>query len=311
MTAPPAPRGGPAKPGENGLIRTYAPDFLLDMFANPLDAGYADAAYRRSSAGASTPNGRRAGLLLRTVALVATGLLLAVAYQQTRAGEGQSSAVRDGLVADVRSDRAQVDGLQASADDLRDQVALLRDRALDNSEANALRQLEAQTGLAAVTGDGVTVTLSDGPTPTDPLTGKVLADNQGKIVDYDLQAITNELWFDGAEAIAVNGQRLTADSSIRRAGSAIQVNLEPLEQPYKITAIGPSLAKRFGASETAADYQYLATTAGVHFQVRSTDGLVLPAAAEPHFDYAGPVPSPTPPAPSGSPSGSPSHTGGR
>jgi uncharacterized protein YlxW (UPF0749 family) len=302
VTAPKSgePTGGP--------LRTYAPDFLLDMFANPLDAGYADAAAKRAASDPPKPGGGRASLLLRTIALVATGLLLAVAYQQTRATQTQSSAVRDGLVTDVRDDQAQVDALQASADQLRDSVGRLRDQALDNSEAAALRMLEAQTGLAPVTGDGVTITLSDGPTPTDALTGKPLADNPGKIVDYDLQSIANELWREGAEAIAINGQRLTAGTPIRGAGLGIQVNFEPLEQPYRISAIGPSLAKSFNDSQTGADYRYLAQTAGVHLQVKSSDGLRLPGAGDPIQDFASPVPSPTP-APA--PTVSPSHSGGR
>ena len=49
----------------------------------------------------------------------------------------------------------------------------------------------------------------------------------------------NGLWSVGAEAIAVNGQRLTAQSAIRSAAGAILVNYRPLKPPYRVEAIGP------------------------------------------------------------------------
>ena len=48
------------------------------------------------------------------------------------------------------------------------------------------------------------------------------------MLDRDLQVIVNGLWAAGAEAIAVNGQRLTACSAIRSAGEAILVDFRPL-----------------------------------------------------------------------------------
>ena len=146
--------------------------------------------------------------------------------------------------------------------------------AIVGPNSTALDQIEARAGLGAVTGDGVTVTLASGPAPTDPVTGKAQSTDQGHIVDFDLQVISNELWHDGAEAIAINGQRLIATSTIRAAGNAILVDFAPLSEPYTIQAIGPSnMADALRKSAVGGFYSYLATSYGVKFAVRSTDGL--------------------------------------
>jgi Uncharacterized protein conserved in bacteria len=52
------------------------------------------------------------------------------------------------------------------------------------------------------------------------------------------------VWASGAEAIAVNGQRLTALSAIRSAGDAILVDFRPLSPPYDIVGVGDASAMR-------------------------------------------------------------------
>jgi uncharacterized protein YlxW (UPF0749 family) len=295
---------GPAPEPSTPSGRTYAPDFLQEMFANPLDAGYFDAAERRARSGPPRPAARRAGFVLRTVALVATGLLLAIAYQQTIAAKPETNKVTHGLVDDVRSQQESTDGLARTASTLRTQVTKLRNASLDAGAVKALTDLEAQTGLGPVTGDGAVVTMSDGPAPVDPITNQPEGTYLGRVQDLDLQTISNELWRDGAEAISINGQRLTSTSAIRTAGDAILVDFAPLSEPYVISAIGPGdLAKSLQDSQTGANYERFVSSYGMHFSIASHDNLSLPAAAEPQLQYATPVPSapatPPPPSPSG------------
>jgi uncharacterized protein YlxW (UPF0749 family) len=284
-------------------------DFLTELFRNPLDAGYGDAAASRARSGPPGRSARRTGFTLRTVTLIATGLLLAVAYQQTVAAQPEAATTRHSLAQDVQQRQAETDAQQKQAEQLRQQAASLRD-AIVGPNASALDQVEARAGLGAVTGGGATVTLASGPAPTDPVTGKPESTDQGHIVDFDLQVISNELWHDGAEAIAINGQRLIATSTIRAAGSAILVDLAPLSEPYTIQAIGPSsLANALRRSAVGGFYNYLATSYGVRFAVQSAAGLRLPAAADPGLHYAKPIappsaePSPTGPSSPGSGSG--------
>ncbi len=63
-------------------------------------------------------------------------------------------------------------------------------------------------------------------------------DTNGIVRDNDLALLVNGLWSAGAEAICVNGQRLTVMSSIRTSGRAIEVNSVGIAPPYTVLAIG-------------------------------------------------------------------------
>jgi uncharacterized protein YlxW (UPF0749 family) len=302
--------GGAGSPG--GANRT---DLLLDLFREPLDPGYAQAARRRG--GQPAPAGwRRTGArVARLATLVLVGLLLAVAYRQAVAAAPDRGSARAGLLADVRQRQAQTDELQRQADALRDEVARTRDEALLGSDdASRLRDLEARTGLGRVRGNGVVVRLADAPPPTDPVTGKPTGSNQGLVLDRDLQDVANALWRAGAEAIAVNGERLTATSTIRAAGNAILVDFRPVTGPYLVAAIGPEdIDRRFAESATAKRFRRYIEVYRMQFSVQRQADLTLPAATEAQLRFARPpgVPPSRPASggPSQAPSGGPTPSG--
>jgi uncharacterized protein YlxW (UPF0749 family) len=284
-------------------------DFLTELFRAPLDPGYAAAARRRAARGTPPPTGvRRAGEVgLRITALVVIGFLLAVAYQFAAAAQPETSRARAGLVADVKARRASTDQLQKKADQLREQVSRERDAALsDSGESARLRNLEADTGVAKVHGDGVVVRLVDAPPPVDPVTGRRSTSNPGRVLDRDLQDISNELWHLGAEAVAINGERLTTTTTIRAAGDTILVDFQPVTAPYEVSAIGPGdLTDTFNASATARRFRQYVQVYKMQFSAKRRDGLTLPAAGEPQLRYAK-VPSPPPASPGASASRRPS-----
>jgi uncharacterized protein YlxW (UPF0749 family) len=86
----------------------------------------------------------------------------------------------------------------------------------------------------------------------------------------------------GAEAIAVNGQRLTAKSAIRSAAGAILVNYRPLKPPYRVEAIGPpDLADRFAATPDARELASVSAQFGIGLETSSVDRLSLRSATSP------------------------------
>jgi uncharacterized protein YlxW (UPF0749 family) len=102
----------------------------------------------------------------------------------------------------------------------------------------------------------------------------------GRVRDRDMQRVVNGLWASGAEAVAINGQRLTALSAIRAAGSAILVDNRPLVPPYTVLAIGDAkgLSSTF---QDSADGQYLKAlreTFDVRTSISEEDDVRLPAA---------------------------------
>ncbi|WP_028193770.1 DUF881 domain-containing protein [Salinispora pacifica] len=292
--------------------RTYAPDFLTELFRNPLDPGYADAAARRrQGAMVRWPRSVRAVSL---VVVVVLGVLFAVAYRQTVTAAPGRQQAREGLVAQIEQREDETDQLSERADELRAEVARQRAAAL-GTDAAQLHELEAGTGLGRVSGDGVVVRLADAPPDQqmvpDPVSGPP------RVIYIDLQGVANGLWASGAEAISINGQRLTATSTIRSAGQAILVDFRPVTGPYEVSAIGPDeLRERFAQTRIAAMMRQVAADTGVAFEMRDADDLTLPAAPDPRLQYAQPPASPTPsgrpvsPGASGSPT-APDFGGGR
>lgn len=274
-------------PPRDGL----APDFLSDLFRHPLDPGYADAAARRAEHGPRPPWRRRGAYGLKVLTLMAIGFLLAVAYRAAVAAEPEATRAHAGLVTEVKSAQTATDDLQNQSDRLRRQVSDAQAAALgaDAVELQQLRQEEAATGLAPVTGPGAVVRLADAPTPIDPNTGKVSDQPVNRVLDIDLQGVANALWASGAEAIAINGQRLSTLSTIRTAGSAILVDFRPVTSPYEVSAIGgPDMLGTFNHTPTAATMRSLVTTYGLSFSTRGEGHLQLPAAPGPSLLYARP-----------------------
>jgi uncharacterized protein YlxW (UPF0749 family) len=286
----PDPDGGSGK-------RTYAPDFLTELFRNPLDPGYFDAAARRAETGDRAGARRQVAAVSSAVVLVLIGFLLVVAYRQTVAEEPARTQARQELVQQVQTRRAEVERLQEQADALAGEVAGLRERLLSDAAVAQLRDLAAASGLATVRGDGAKVTLGDGPTSVDAVTGERRTD--GQVKDTDLQLAANALWASGAEAIAINGERLTATSTIRQAGEAILVDVRPVTTPYEVVAIGPGdLDEEFRGGYAGKFFETLSSRYGMSYDVSEVKDVTLEAAAELKLRVASP--SVAPPAPSGS-----------
>jgi uncharacterized protein YlxW (UPF0749 family) len=285
LTGPPDNPYRPLSPDFGELASRSRNDLLSELFRDPLDPGYADAAQRRaqrSEAGQPpAPRWRYGTRAVSLVTLAVVGLLLAVAYRQVVAEEPTRAQVRADLEAQIHDRQDEAEALGQRADELRDEVAELRDQQLaDPAEVQRLRELEATTGLGRVRGDGVVVRVDDGPPGVDPKTGEPVVDPLARILDRDLQQIANALWGAGAEAIAINDRRLTATSTIRSASGAILVDRQPLAGPYEIAAVGPDeLRDRFAGSETGQLLRQLVDDYGITFEVRDADDLTLPAAA--------------------------------
>lgn len=285
--------------------RAFGADLLQQLFESAAEPGYAAAAEQRRARGPEPRWQRRLGRAGTAVVMLAFGMLLAVTYRDTVADQPAANRTRQRLISEVKSQQAQTDRLQRRDDALRDRVAAERDRELSSDSAGTaaadrLHGLESAAGLVKVSGPGMTVTLTDAPTPKDPVTG-ASSENPGRVLDLDLQYVVNELWADGAEAVAVNNQRLGATSTIRTAGEAILVDFRPVSSPYTVSAIGPpDMRGRFESSVTAARYRDFSTEYQMGFKVGAVSRLTLPAAPESALRYAH---SPSSPAPSPSSSG--------
>ncbi len=139
---------------------------------------------------------------------------------------------------------------EAERQDLEQQVTALRERLAGRARAAAedevslgrraaeLDRLRLLAGLTPVNGPGIVVDVRDSlrrPGPgEDP--------NDGLVHYTDLQAIINDLFAAGAEAVAVNGERFTVASSVQCVGTTVLVNAKRLAPPFHLQAIGDEAA---------------------------------------------------------------------
>ena len=253
---------------------------LTSMLQRPLDPGYAAAADRREAQGRPRSTSLRSPLLV--VATVLIGLLVGVAsYNLTTANKPRSQARAD-LIGQIEDRRAEVDALTTQAATLQDQVTALETEQLGNdSLTTRTREVASLVGAVPLHGPGFTLTLDDAPgAGADDTAEGGGAAEQGQVLAKDLRYVTNALWEAGAEAVSINGQRLTATSAIRFAGSALVVDFRPLTRPYVITALGDP--KRFPAAfADGSGGTYLSTlrsTFGIRVDTDVSDDLTVPGA---------------------------------
>lgn len=294
-------------PGRSGPRPPDASMSLLnELLRAPLDPGYAAAAQRRrvraerAAAGRPVPArsaGVRAGIRVGMLAAsVLLGLVLAAAIVNLRVPAAASAQARESLVTRIDVANAGLAERSAAVDGLRADITALQAGAGDDARPAAARAaaLGLQAGTVALTGPGVVVTLDDAP--ASPLDGQVDAQARGgqfapgRIVARDLQAVVNATWAAGAEAVAVNGHRLTATSAIRFAGQAILVNYRPLTRPYVVTALGaPDLGERFESGAGGAYLRELTAAYQAPTQVRASDRLSVPVGTALSLRYARPA----------------------
>lgn len=282
--------------GESGTTAETGPlrrrdsmSLLTNLFTHTLDDGYAEAAARRRQGARTAAN--RPGRAVLVVCLLAVGLLLATAAAQARLGAPAAAKQRDALVERIRARTAATDGLQARLERLRAEVtsaqaAALRATATGGRASSQLAALQGVTGTVPVTGPGISVTVDDAtgqPAGSDP----VGPDEGGaggqvdRVLDTDLQRLVNGLWAAGAEAVAINGQRLTSLTAIRSAGEAVLVDYRPLSPPYVVTAVGDpkTLEPDFVDGPGGRWFRTLEDNYGIRFDVVADDDLQLPSAS--------------------------------
>lgn len=131
--------------------------------------------------------------------------------------------------------------------------------------------LDPVVGTVAVTGPGLQITVDDADGTTDGTRDQVL--------DVDLRTMVNGLWQSGAEAVAINGHRLSALTAIRGAGDAITVDYRSLTRPYRVEAIGDPLTMqaRFVESAGGIWWNDLAQNRGMKYQTSSVEDITLAA----------------------------------
>jgi uncharacterized protein YlxW (UPF0749 family) len=168
--------------------------------------------------------------------------------------------------------------------------------AAGRAAARQLAALELAAGVAPVTGPGLVVLIDDAAEPDGQDgaggAGDPAADStaDGRVQDSDLQDVVNALFGAGAEAISINGLRLTAQTAIRSAGEAILVDFRPLSPPYTIRAIGNAkvLEPAFVDGPIGRRLATYTSVYGLRLSVRATNSQSVPGTGAPVLRLARP-----------------------
>ena len=228
--------------------------------------------------------------VVMTLTMVLLGFLIII---QSRASREVTSQVPVptrsvyALATLLREEREARSALEAQVTDLRRQLesyerAASEGRSLQEAMGRELEGLRIALGLKAMRGPGVVVRLADPrtqPKGTNPV-----------VVSYqDIVAVVNELWAAGAEAIAVNGQRLTATTGLSQVGGNVVVNLQRLTGPFDIVALGDP-ATLEGALNIRGGLIEGLRALGLTITIGRREGLTVPAyKGTLTFEYAKPT----------------------
>lgn len=282
-------------------------NLIRSMLERPLDPGYEEAARRRRREGLPAATSTRT--LITIVMAVLTGFLFAVSATALKPKPTAAATVRAELVHRIEDVQAngpvQESRIAALTKEVQRYEALALQQSGQSGLTEEVRKLELLAGTTALKGSGITLTVDDAPTKDGGVDGGVRQDSSfesGRVTSSDLQIVVNGLWGAGAEAISINGHRLTSTAAIRFAGQAIIVDFRPLARPYVITAIGDpdGMHDIFEQSFAGVYLSQLSEEFGISAKMSQSDQLRVPGDSSVRVSVAKPFPpgiGSTPPQP--------------
>lgn len=240
-------------------------------------------------------------------ALLGLGFLVAAQLASEGPRVRYTSQERSPLVETADQLQAQQDELKRSILDVRTKIQAAEGQgagsaALVKDLNTRLQEARIAAGLIPLTGTGLVLQLEDSQEPVAP---------DGNEGDYlvgarDLRTVIEELWSAGAEAIAVNGERVTPSTAVIDVGPSILVNSAYLSPPYQVTAMGPAgLYPALSASPGFVDLvRARAEGFGIRISFAEPPSVDMPAfAGTVTLRYARPAASPGAATPDASPIG--------
>ena len=219
------------------------------------------------------PSSGRAAVSVLVVTC-ASGALFTISALANR--DSSVPAAEPGLVSLVRDAQKDVDALGAQVASLKSEVDSYAkpDTAARAPERTASPALSGR----ALRGPGVTITLTDAPTQVIP---EGVSVNDLVIHQQDIEDVMNALWASGAEAMSVQGVRVTGRTVIRCIGNVILVDGQSFSPPYRISAIGDpdELRTKVDQDRRIVNYKAYVALYGLGWDMSVEDEILLPEAS--------------------------------
>ncbi len=249
---------------------------LTLITARSMDEDYAHVAQKRAVAGDARPRAVRPNWS-SFLAIAALGVMAAVVAVQTDREAPANELSRAALVQQIDTRSDDVRALQADVARLtRFNASVASNSTRTQTELGdaetRVRRAELTTGFSAVHGPGVRITVDN--RPGDEVDGEVL--------DEDLATLVDGLFEAGAEAVAINDQRINALGGIRNTNRAVHVNGRPVNAPYTVSAIGDPRTLQARLVDTYQGQQWFGrvNNFGFVYEAENVDDIRLPAAPE-------------------------------
>lgn len=214
---------------------------------------------------------------------MAAAMLFAMSAVLTTKAAPQIEQDRRALIASIQAEQKQQDALRGQIAATRSEMYALQQKGLANTSGNQrisdqINSLAVPSAASAVSGPGLVIVVDDASN----------GNADSRVIDTDMQQLVNGLWESGAEAIAINGHRLTSLTAIRGAGDAITVDYRSLTRPYTVEVIGDTntLEQKFIATDGGVWWSYLQKNLGINMTITHHKTLHLPAASRVTLRYA-------------------------
>ncbi len=231
-------------------------------------------------------------------ALLGLGFLVAAQLASERPRVRYTTQERTPLVETALTLQSQQDELKARILELRVEIQSAEQAGAGSAQLvkqlnDDLERARIAAGLIPLQGTGIVLRLEDSIQPAPP---------EGNDRDYlvsgqDIRTLVEELWLAGAEAIAVNSERVTTTTAVIDIGGSVLVNSAYLAPPYHVTALGPpDLFDRLSASAGFVDFvRARAERFGIRISFATPESVDIPAyAGTVNLRYARVAPSPSP-----------------
>lgn len=204
------------------------------------------------------------------------GFFLMTAHLNPQPGQVSARAPgRERLASLIRVEQDRSAELRFTADELRRQVAGFQKAREEGptGPSAALAEMRERMGLVAAEGPGLVVTLDDSSEEKSP-SGNL---NDLVIHSQDVQAVANGLWSAGAEALAVNGQRVVPTSAMLCVGNTLLINGTVHSPPFRFIAIGGDMERAFTGDPLVKRFAGDADRFKLGFKIERKDRVTVPA----------------------------------
>jgi len=209
------------------------------------------------------------------LAFIVLGILLTVQFKSTFKANLEKTSARmdaDQIIKQIENEKKVQESLNAEIEsELKRKDSIIKEYLANRENQAFMEQWDSvmlKAGLVDVKGKGIIIRLDD----ADP--GQEGNPLDLIIHDQDIKIILNDLKKAGAQAISINGERITATSELVCAGPTILINRNRYVVPFVINVIGDP--KLLYSAVEGSQRIALMKQDKIRVQIEQSDEVIVP-----------------------------------